>query len=203
MLQYVILGAGFGFAAGIQPGPLQAFLISRVAAVGWRRTLPACVAPLLSDGPIAALVLLVVGQLPPSFQDVLRAAGGALLLYFAWGALRQVRRPAAPAEVPSAPRTLMQAVLVNVLNPNPYIGWALVLGPSAVAAWNENPLRAVGLIGSFYGVIVAMLALTILLVGSARSLGPRAQRSLLAVSSVVLAGLGVYLLLVGLYHLAS
>ena len=38
MLQYVVLGAGFAFAAVIQPGPLQAFLLSRVAAAGWRRT---------------------------------------------------------------------------------------------------------------------------------------------------------------------
>ncbi len=41
MLPNVLLGSGFAFAAVIQPGPLQAFLLSRAVAAGWRRTLPA------------------------------------------------------------------------------------------------------------------------------------------------------------------
>jgi threonine/homoserine/homoserine lactone efflux protein len=203
MLPYIVLGGGFGFAAGIQPGPLQAFLLARVAAVGWRRTLPACVAPVLSDGPIAALVLLILDQISARFQEILRAGGGVLLLYLAWNALRQLRRSHAPVETPSAPRTVMQAVLVNILNPNPYIGWTLVLGPSAIAAWHENPLHAVALIGTFYGVIVGMLALFILLAGTARFLGPRGQRRLVAASAVVLAGLGVYLIIAGAYNLSK
>jgi threonine/homoserine/homoserine lactone efflux protein len=93
MLESFLIGSGFAFAAAIQPGPLQAFLVSRVAATGWRRTLPACWAPLLSDVPIALLVLLVLGRLPATVQQILRMCGGALLLYLAWVAFRQWRRP--------------------------------------------------------------------------------------------------------------
>ena len=89
LLKYVLLGGGFAFAAAIQLGPFQAFLISRVAAIGWRRTLPACLALLLSDGPIALLVLLVLSQLPPTFQQLLRANSSLLLLYLAWVAFDQ------------------------------------------------------------------------------------------------------------------
>jgi len=203
MIPYIVLAAGFGFGARIQPGPLMAFLLSRVTAAGWRRTLPACIAPVLSDGPIAALALLVLGQMPATLQEVLRAAGGVLLLYLAWSAFRTWRRPPAPAELPSAPKTVMQAVLVNVLNPNPYIGWMLVLGPATVSAWHEKPLYAVALVATFYTVIVAMLALLILFFGTARFLGPRIQRALVGVSSLVLAGLGVYLIVLGMHNLTS
>ena len=92
MLKSILIGGGLAFAAAVQPGPLQAYLFSRVAASGWRRTLPASFAPLLSDGPIALLALLVLGRMSPTLQNGLRAAGGVLLLYLAWKSLQQWRR---------------------------------------------------------------------------------------------------------------
>lgn len=194
MLKYLLLGSGYAFAATIQPGPLQAFLVSRVAATGWRRTLPACLSPLLSDGPIAVVALLLLGQLPPAAQNVLQSAGGLLLVYLGWAAFRQWRSPAEPGSRGSGPRTFLQAALVNLLNPNPYLGWAFVLGPAVHTAWAEHAGYAVALIAAFYGTMVVMLAGFILLVGTARFLGSRSQRALVGVSAVVLAGLGIYLL---------
>jgi threonine/homoserine/homoserine lactone efflux protein len=193
MLEYGLFGAGLAFAAAIQPGPLQAFLLSRVAATGWRRTLPASLSPLLSDGPIALVALLVLSRVPPQVQDVLRAAGGLLLLYLAWIAARQWRRPADPGSAVTTPRTLRDAVLVNLLNPNPYLGWAFVLGPAVLAAWRERPASAVFLLTCFYGTMVLTLAAFVTLMGTARFLGPRGQRALLGASALVLAGLGLYL----------
>ena len=193
MMQQLIVGVGFAFAASVQPGPLQAFLLARVTALGWRRTLPACLAPLVSDGPIVAIVLLVLGHISATAQQALRLAGGGLLLYFAWRTLREWRAPSA-IRPSSAPHTLLQATLVNLLNPNPYLSWGLVLGPAVVAAWRDRPAHAVALVAAFYATFVAMLALFIILAGSARALGARAQRLLLAVAGLVLAGLGVYLI---------
>jgi threonine/homoserine/homoserine lactone efflux protein len=200
MLENLALGGGFAFAAVVQPGPLQAYLLSQVAARGWRRTLPAALAPLLSDGPIALLVLLVLGQLSVGAQQLLRAAGGVLLLYLAWSAYRQWRRPSPAAnDASGTPRTVAQAVLVNLLNPNPYLGWALVLGPNAVAAWHRSPADAVALVAAFYGVLVAGLAVFIVAAGSARFLGPAGQRLLLLLSALALAALGVYQLAVSVW----
>jgi threonine/homoserine/homoserine lactone efflux protein len=200
MFENIVLGGGFAFAAVVQPGPLQAFLLSAVAARGWRRTLPAALAPLLSDGPIALLVLLVLGQISVGAQQLLRAAGGVLLLYLAWSAYRQWRRPPQASDDSSGtPRTVLQAVLVNLLNPNPYLGWALVLGPNAVAAWHRSPADAIALIAAFYIVLVAGLAVFIIAAGSARFLGPAGQRLLLLLSAFALAALGVYQLIVSLW----
>jgi threonine/homoserine/homoserine lactone efflux protein len=197
MLQYILFGGGYAFAAGIQPGPLQAFLLSRTLAQGWKRTLPACLSPLLSDGPIALVVLLVVGQLSPRAQQALRIAGGVLLLYLAWTAFRQTRKGAEPDRSGSAPRTLFQAVLVNLLNPNAYLGWAFILGPALLTAWRQQPAHAMALLVTFYGVLITTTAAFIILVGTARFLSPHRQRALLGISAAVLAGLGVYLLITG------
>jgi threonine/homoserine/homoserine lactone efflux protein len=199
MLESIAIGGGLAFAAAVQPGPLQAYLLSRVAAVGWRRTLPASLAPLLSDGPIALVALLLLGRLSPAAQAVLRTAGGVLLLYLAARAFsRWQKGDAEPRDGrDKTPRTLLEATLVNVLNPNPYLGWALVLGPVVVAAWRESPARGVAVVAAFYVTMVTMLAATIMVFGSTRLLGERLRPILLLVSALILAALGVYQLAVG------
>ncbi|MBK7455571.1 MAG: hypothetical protein IPJ46_18150 [Anaerolineales bacterium] len=42
-------GIGYGLAAASQPGPFQTYLISQTLTRGWKRTLPAALAPLVSD----------------------------------------------------------------------------------------------------------------------------------------------------------
>lgn len=194
MLEYLLFGGGYAFASGVQPGPLQAFLLSRVAESGSRRTLPASLAPLVSDGPIAFLVLLVLKRLPEDMGRILQAAGGLLLLYLAAVAFRQWKRQsvgASDSRTP-APRTLLQAAAVNILNPNPYLGWSLVLGPKALSAWSRNPAYAVALIVAFYATMVTTLALTVLLFGATSFLCPRGRRTLLFLSAGTLAALGLF-----------
>lgn len=196
MLEYLFIGSGFAFAAAIQPGPLQAYLLSSVARSGWKRTLPASFAPLLSDGPIALLVLLVLNRITDTMSRALQAAGGVFLIYLAWAGYQQWKNQTTmkPETDSSAPRTLLQAALVNILNPNPYLGWSLVLGPAVLGAWHQNPTNAIVLIVSFYATMVSVLACTILLFGTTRFLSPNGRRILILVSAVMLVALGIYLL---------
>jgi threonine/homoserine/homoserine lactone efflux protein len=200
VIPHLLLGGGLAFAAVIQPGPLQAFLLARAAADGWRRTLPAALSPVVSDGPIALLVILVLGRLPAAGQQGLRAAGGLLLLVLAATTLRSLRAAPAGGAAPArgaAPRTLLEAATVNLLNPNPWIAWALVLGPAVVSAWRQSPAFAAAFVGAFYGVMVTGLAAFILLASGARLLPPRAQRALVTASALVLAALGGWQLVEG------
>jgi threonine/homoserine/homoserine lactone efflux protein len=194
MLEYILIGSGLAFSAAIQPGPLQAFLLSSVAKRGWTRTLPAAFAPLLSDGPIALLVMLVLNRVPQTAGRFLQAAGGILLLYLAWASYRQWRQQAGstPVEDGSVPSTLLQAAAVNVLNPSPYLAWSLVLGPTLLKAWHESPGNAVAFILAFYITMVTIMAGIIVLLGTTRFLGPRARRTLVLVSAIALAILGLY-----------
>ena len=194
MLTYLILGMTYAFAAAVQPGPLQTYLISQTLTHGWRRTLPAALSPLLSDGPIILLVLLVLSRVPAWMMQALRLAGGVFVLYLAWAALQAWRRYDAQAIPSPPPSTVLQAALVNVLNPNPYIAWTLVLGPLLLKAWRETPSHGVALLAGFYGTMVLALAATIALSATARNLGPRVTRLLIGLSAVALACFGCYLL---------
>ena len=205
MIEYVLLGCGFAFAAAVQPGPLQTFLFSRVTANGWKRTLPASMAPIFSDIPIALVVLLVLGQLSAAAQQYLRITGGVLLLYFAWSTFRQLRR--SPENVTtgaqSAPRTIVQAALVNLFNPNPYLGWALVLGPALVGAWHQHRIWAISLLVAFYATMVVTLATFIFLLGATHLLNLRIREALVWMSGFALAALGIYQLATGMITLVS
>ncbi len=204
MLAYVIFGATYAFAAAVQPGPFQTYLVSETLTRGWRRTLPASLAPLVSDGPIIVLTLLVLTQVSTGLQNGLRCAGGLFLLYLAAGALgtwrhyEAVRRAAGAA---SARRSVLRAALVNFLNPNPYLGWSLVLGPLLLQGWRETPARGIALVVAFYLTMIVSLAALISLFAAAGSLGPRVGRLLVGISAVALACFGLYELWSGAHSL--
>ncbi len=194
MLEYVLIGGSFAFAAAWQPGPLQAFLLSRIASIGWRRTLLSALAPVISDGPIAVLVLLVLKRVPEGMETYLQAAGGMALLFFAGAAFMEWRRNRSSEGLGdgSAPQTLLQAVVVNTLNPGPWLGWSLVMGPLALEAWLKSAGHAVALVAAFYITMVTNLMIFIMLLGATSFLGQRGRHALHLVSAVALAGLGLY-----------
>ena len=198
MTLYLVLGLTLGFAASVQPGPFTAFLISQSLTSGWRRALPAAAAPLLSDGPIAVLTLVVLTHIPPGFVHWLRVIGGAFVLFLAADAARNWRRydPALPPTA-RTDRGVLKAAMVNLLNPSAYLGWSLILGPLLLKGWHESPARGVALVGAFYGTMITTNAGIVLLFHLARALGPRINRTLIGVSALALAGFGVYQLWLG------
>ncbi len=194
MLSYAILGVAYAFAAAVQPGQFQAYVISQAIANGWRRTLPAALAPLLSDVFVVSLVLAILTQIPPHFLLVLRLVGGFFLLYLARGAFRTFRRATEQEAAPpsAAHKTVLEAAFVNVLNPNPYLAWALVLGPLFLEAWKKSPSYGMALVAAFYLTIIVATAAIILLAALARSLGPRVSRALVGISAVALFCFALY-----------
>ncbi len=126
-------------------------------------------------------------------------AGGVFVLYLAFGAARAWRnyKPDDAAHAPSGRKSLLRAATINLLNPNPYIGWSLVLGPLLLKGWRESPARGIALVVGFYGTMVFCSAGIIALSAGAKSLGPRVSRALIGVSAVALAGFGSYLLWAG------
>jgi threonine/homoserine/homoserine lactone efflux protein len=191
---YLLRGAVFGFAAAAQPGPFQTYLITQTVSKGWRKTLPAALAPLLSDGPILLLVLFVLSQVPAWLQRLLYLAGGLFIVYLAFNALLAWRnfRLEEPGPETSNQRSLLRAALMNALNPNPYIFWSLVTGPILVAGWHEAPVNGVGFLAGFYAAMIFSLGVIILVFGTARRLGPKVNRALLGISALVLFIFGLY-----------
>jgi threonine/homoserine/homoserine lactone efflux protein len=203
VLGYLLQGIGYGFAAAAQPGPFQTYLISQTLRNGWRRTLIAAFAPLVSDGLIILLVLLVLNRVPDAFRVILQLVGGAFVLWLAWGAFRAWRRfdvttvPAGDA----GQQSLLRAGLMNALSPGPWIFWSLVTGPILIRGWRQAPANGIAFLAGFYGAMILCLAAIILIFGLARQLGPRANRALLDISAFALAGFGIYQIVQGIFLL--
>ena len=203
VLPFFAQGFTLGFAAAVQPGPFLAYLISLVINLGWRQMLPAIFAPLVSDGPIILIVTLILSQVPPLFRNGLSIAGGIFILYLAFNAYLQWRQKSNPLgeirelQSPSSRKALLQAALMNILGPGPYLFWSLVGGPILLAGWNEAPLLGFSFLFGFYTAMIASLFTIILLFGTARNLGERTSRILLGISILVLAGYGGIQLLKG------
>jgi threonine/homoserine/homoserine lactone efflux protein len=199
MPSYVLLGATYAFAAAVQPGPFQTYLISSTLTRGWKRTLPAVFAPLLSDIPIIAFVLLALTHVPPLVVNALRLGGGVFLLYLAasaFAACRVYRAPQIDGASQTA-QTVLKTAVVNLLNPSPYLGWSLILGPLLLQAWREAPAYGIGMVASFYVTLITATAVILIPFAGARALGPRVGRAMIGLSALALAAFGLYQLWAG------
>lgn len=198
---YLLQGIGYGFAAASQPGPFQTYLISQTLTRGWKRTLPAALAPLLSDGPIILICILVLSQVPDWFQRILYVAGGFFILYLSYGAFNAWRNFDVNLRQPvnSGSQSFLKAVLVNGLSPVPYIYWTLVTGPILVRGWREATVNGIGFLAGFYATLVLGLATIILVFGIARKFGNRFNRIMVGISAIALFCFGLYQLWLGLF----
>ena len=205
MWLYILQGIGYGFAAAAQPGPFQTYLISQTLLNGWKRSLPAAFAPLLSDGPIIVLSLLLLSQVPPRFQRVFYVAGGLFILYLAYGNYKSWKDfdPGLPFVETDVQQRVLKAALINTLNPNPYIFWSLVTGPILMKGWREVPLYGVGFLTGFYLTMILGFVTLILIFGLARQLGTRVNHLLLGISAVALFCFGLYQLWMGITNASA
>jgi threonine/homoserine/homoserine lactone efflux protein len=199
MMLYFFQGAAFALSATIMPGPFQAFLLSRSLQYGWKRTLPAALAPLVTDGPIIILVMIVLTQLPRQFPDMLQIAGGLFILYLAKGIFVSLKAVNFVAESSgdAARKSLLQAIIMNALNPNPYIFWSVVGGPIILSGWRESPGLGLSFIVGFFGTFVCGLVVLIVAFATAGRINPKANQIMRGVAAVALVGFGIYLIASG------
>jgi threonine/homoserine/homoserine lactone efflux protein len=178
---------------------MQAFLLSQTLKNGWLKTLPAALAPLISDGPIIVLVLFILAQVPESGLRLIRIAGGLFILYLAWGAYKNYRQATnADLEIQpdSSTQSLLKAALTNFLSPVPYIFWSTILGPILLEGWQQSPATGLVFLLSFYGLLVGGFALTILVFDLLGRFPPVITRTLSLISTVLL----LYLALLQLWQ---
>jgi len=199
VLIHLLQGFTLAIAAALTPGPFQAFLLSQAVKNGWKRTLPAAASPLISDGPIIALVLFVLTQTPQWFLDGLRIVGGFFILYLGRKAFLSLKMggPTIKAALDTGRQSLLKAAILNLLNPNPYIFWSVVGGPILISAWRKAAGLGVSFIAGFYLTFVCALSVLILLFATAGRMDPRVNRILNGIASFALFAFGLYQIIVG------
>lgn len=200
MILHFFEGVALSLSAALMPGPFQAFLLAQALKNGWRASLPMALAPLITDGPIIVLVLLVLTRMPPWLVDGLRVAGGLFMIYLS-GKVFLALRGAGMVQKPdpdAARKGLLSAIALNAMNPNPYLFWSVVGGPIVLAGWRESGGLAVAFLAGFYGTFVIALAVLIVVFATAGRLDPKITRTLMACSALALALFGLYQCFLGL-----
>ncbi len=206
MLEGIVPALGFGFVAGVMPGPLQTFLMVQTLQRGARGGAWILPAPLLSDGPIIAVCLLLLSQVGEGWLRGLSLAGGLFLLFLAresWRTLSQdhatvddrVRDVAANY---SGWLLTGRAALINALGPGPWLFWGTVTGPMLIQQWRVSPGRGLAFLAVFYGTLVGLLVVQLLVFSFARRLGPRVARAGTWLGIVLLLVFAVLLVLFGI-----
>lgn len=201
MFLYLLQGLGYGGAAAAQPGPFQAYLLSQTLKNGLRSTLVAALAPLMSDGPIVLLVLLVLTQMPDWFVAALRFGGGFFLLFLAYRAYRAASVMAVDTAVSLPPtekrQSIREAALMNMLSPNAYIFWSTIAGPIFLEGWRQAPTHGLAFMIGFYGALIGGFMSFVVLFGVLGQASPKLNRVLGFVSAVALFGFGLYQIWLG------
>jgi threonine/homoserine/homoserine lactone efflux protein len=194
MWTYLGLGFGMGLSSGVSPGPLLALVIAASLRSGLAGGLRVAVAPFLTDLPIIALSVLLTGSLPPEALRWVGTVGGLIVIWMGVETIRSGRKaslPDAPDTQADPNRELWRGVVVNALNPHPYLFWFTVGGPALVNGWRESPWHALALLAPFYTMLVGSKIVVAWLVSrQAGSLSLTWYRR-------VLVGCGLLLLLMG------
>jgi len=126
-------------------------------------------APIISDLPIVALTLYLLARLS-AFHIILGTIsflGGFVLLYMGYESLVTKGVTLSPQDV--KPESFKKGIIVNVLNPHPYLFWVTIGGPATMKAWDQSVFAAMTFIGSFYLLLVGSKILLAVLVGRYRS----------------------------------
>jgi len=202
-MEFCILGLSFGLSAGIAPGPLMALAIDRSLRGGFLSGLRVSVAPLITDLPIVTLAIWLAGRIPESALAVVMAMGGLFVL---WLGVDAWRRPGIGGlEIPSprSPwRDLAHGAVVNLLNPHPYMFWAIVGAPTVVRAWRDHPSGAVGFVVGFYLLLIGAKIVLAALVARARGFSPRRYCIMSRASAVMLIAAAAYMIITAARDLA-
>jgi threonine/homoserine/homoserine lactone efflux protein len=187
-----------GLSAGISPGPLLTLVIAASLRSGLTGGLMVALAPLITDAPIIALSVLLAGSLPPEALRWVGTLGGLVVIWLGIETLRSSSKAILrqDAEAGANPRReLWRGVVVNALNPHPYLYWATVGGPALVSGWRASPWHALAYMFPFYALLVgSKMAVAWLISSRADGLSLTWYRRVLTGTGMLLLGMGLLLI---------
>lgn len=167
-MQFITLGLLLGLSAGITPGPLLALVFSESLRHGTAAGMKVAVAPVFSDIPIVLLALYVLTRL--SHLDPLLGGisilGGGLLLFLGIQNFRIRGVTLGPSD--DTPRPFTKGIVVNALNPHPYLFWMTVGASIANRTISLHWVYLLAFLGCFYASFVAAKVILAVLVGRSR-----------------------------------
>ncbi len=150
----IAAGAALGLSAGIAPGPMFSLVLAQTLTHNVWEGIKVALAPLVTDGPIIVLSLVCMTVLAtyPAVIGVIGLAGAAMLVYYGLDCFRFSGTET--DALPRSPGSFKKAIVVNLLNPHPYMFWALVGAPMLVKSAKTGFAGPVAFLVAFYVCIV-------------------------------------------------
>ena len=203
-----LAGALFGLALAAPPGPMNAIIAEESVLRGWAAGFKTGLGAMSADALFFLLALagaVTFIRQYPAVQDAMFLAGGALMLYFAIGAVKETSeqfRSGSGAES----RGFSKAFVLSLTNPYQILFWLTagvgLLTPGTVDVLSYasaslagvavietgSPALVVGLFGGIAGWIVGFPAALSAAESKTEALAPAVAYG----SAVVLAGFGLY-----------
>ena len=145
-------------------------LVSESLRHGSAAGIKVAVAPLITDLPIVLGTFYVVSR----FSDIdlalgaISIAGAIFLVYLAYESLTFAGIKSSDADVKS--RSLRKGIIVNFLNPSPYLFWFSVGAPTIIRAADIGSVAVISFIAAMYVCLVGSKIIIALLVGRSKSL---------------------------------
>jgi len=170
LISALVTGFVFGLSSGLAPGPLLVLLITQTLRHNTREGIKVAAAPLITDLPIVLLSLFVLIQLEHFNRALalISMAGGLYVLYLSYGCFRM--KPFTLGEMKTDPRSLKKGVLVNFLNPNPYLFWLTFGGPFILKLREAGRFAPFAFFFSFYLSLIGSTVFLALIAGKSRTL---------------------------------
>lgn len=197
MLEALGTGLLFGLSAGLAPGPLFALVIAQTLRFGAGAGVRVALAPLITDLPIVAGCVLLVGSAAAlgGVTAVISLAGAIFVASLALDTWRAAPAGSAGEHEAAAPRSWIRGITVNLLSPHPYLFWLLVGAPMLVASVATSGVGGgAAFITGFYGSLVgSKITLALLTARAGRLVAGRGwqltMRALALLLAVFAAGL--------------
>jgi len=192
---------GLGVALGASPGPVQLLLFSEASRGGAGRGLRAMGGANATFGAMMLLLAAGLSSLEPgeTFLRVVKVIGGAFLVFLAFDATRESRRPHEVEETWKGLHPAVRGIVAVVLNPGVYVFLATT-GTAVVASAVDQGGRGLAIV-----TVVALLlgvslmdSAMVLLGAGARRVSDRFLRILSDVLAVAMGALGVWLVVRGI-----
>ena len=188
MLTVLSAALVYGLTGGLAPGPLMTLVLTQTLRHGAREGIKTALAPLITDGPIIAVLLVFLDEVA-AIKPLIGAIGIAGTLYLLWLAWESwTSPPPSAADVSTAaPRSIVRGALVNLLNPNPYLFWLTAGTPMLVKAWRQGWIVAAAFIAIFFLCLVgSKIALALAVARSRERIAGRWYRPAMRVLATLL-----------------
>lgn len=169
IIPFILSGLVFGLIAGILPGPLLTLVITETIKHSKKQGIKVAIAPLITDIPVICVCIFILDTLARFHYvlGIISLLGAVFIMYLGYESL--TTKGVTDNIQNAKPHALKRGVIVNVLNPHPYIFWLTIGAPLIVKSYEISVISTVLFISVFYIFLVGSKMIIAVLVNASRT----------------------------------